>query len=74
MLLSVSEVAKRLKVNRNYVYKLIHSGLLPYIELGSMKVREDALKEFLANMEGKNVDEEMQNNFNKLPRQLSELF
>lgn len=63
MLLTVSDVAKRLKVNRNYVYKLIHSGLLPYIELGSIKVREDTLNKFLANMEGKNVDEEMLNNF-----------
>lgn len=73
MLLTVSDVAKRLKVNRNYVYKLIHSGLLPYIELGSMKIREDALNEFVVNMEGKNVDEEMQNNFNKFPKQLSGL-
>ena len=29
MLLTVSEVAKMLKVNRNFVYKLIKDGLFP---------------------------------------------
>lgn len=60
MLLTVSEVAKRLKVNRNYVYRLIKSGMLPYLTLGSIKIREDALNNFLEQMEGKNVDEEME--------------
>lgn len=56
MLLTVSEVAKQLKVNKNYVYDLIHSGILPSIKIGSIKVRNEALNEFLQNYEGKNVD------------------
>lgn len=57
MLLTVKEVAERLHVNPTYVYKLINSGLLPHLKLGSIKIRVEALNAFLAEMEGKDVDQ-----------------
>lgn len=47
MLLTVSEVAKALKVNRNFVYKLIRDGELEAVRIGSIKIREDALNEYI---------------------------
>ena len=47
MLLSVSEVAKLLKVNRNFVYKLIKDGELEAVRIGSIKVRREALDRYV---------------------------
>ena len=47
MLLSVSEVAKLLKVNRNFVYKLIKDGELEAVRIGSIKVRREALNRYI---------------------------
>ena len=47
MLLTVSEVAKTLKVNRNFVYNLIKDGELEAVRIGSIKVREDKLNEYI---------------------------
>ena len=47
MLLTVSEVAKMLKVNRNFVYKLIKDGELEAVRIGSIKVREEKLNEYI---------------------------
>ena len=47
MLLSVSEVAKMLKVNRNFVYKLIKDGELEAVRIGSIKVRREALNRYV---------------------------
>ena len=49
MLLSVSEVAKLLKVNRNFVYKIINTGELEAVRIGSIKVREEALNRYIEN-------------------------
>ena len=49
MLLSVSEVAKLLKVNRNFVYKLIKDGELEAVRIGSIKVRREALNRYVNN-------------------------
>lgn len=57
MLYTIAEVAKRLKVNRNTVYKLIREGRLKAVKLGSLKVREKALEEFLDNLEELGVEE-----------------
>lgn len=46
-LYSVSEVAKILRVSKNRIYKSIKSGEIPVIEYGSMKISEEALKEFI---------------------------
>ena len=47
MLLTVTEVAKMLKVNRNFVYKLIKDGELEAVRVGSIKVRKEALNEYI---------------------------
>lgn len=47
MLLTVSEVAKALRVNRNFVYKLIKDGELEAVQVGSIKVRKEALTNYV---------------------------
>ena len=49
MLLSVSEVAKALKVNRNFVYKIINNGELEAVRIGSIKVKKEALNRYIEN-------------------------
>lgn len=55
ILYTVSEVAKLIKCNTNYVYGLIRKGFLPALKLGSYKVRRAALLEFLEKYEGKDL-------------------
>ena len=57
MLYTIAEVAKRLKVNRNTVYELIRKGRLKAVRLGSLKVREKALEEFLDTLEEAGIEE-----------------
>ena len=47
MLLSVTEVAKELRVNRNFVYKIINNGELEAVKIGSIKVRKEALNQYV---------------------------
>ena len=47
MLYTVSEVAQLLKVNRNFVYKIINNGELEAVRIGSIKVREEALNRYV---------------------------
>ena len=49
---TVKEVSKILKVNVHKVYDLIKSGLLPALKLGSLKVREESLNEFITEYDG----------------------
>lgn len=51
MLLTVREAAKELRVNKMKVYELIKSGELPHVQLGSMKVRREALEEYVKGLE-----------------------
>jgi excisionase family DNA binding protein len=46
-LLSVSEVAQRLKTNKNFVYSLINKKHLNALKLGSLKVRNSEINRFL---------------------------
>lgn len=55
MLLTVKETAEVLKTNVDYIHKLRKSGLLPFMKLGSYKVRKESLEEFLAKYEGKDL-------------------
>lgn len=55
ILYTVSETAKLLKTNSNYVYDLIKKGLLPALKLGSFKIRRTSLIEFLAKYEGQDL-------------------
>ena len=47
MLYTVTEVAKMLKVNRNFVYKLIKDGELEAVRIGSIKVKQEALNNYI---------------------------
>lgn len=47
MLYTVSEVAKMLKVNRNFVYKIIKDGELEAVKIGSIKIRREALNAYV---------------------------
>jgi len=55
VLYTVQEVAELLKTNGTFVYKLINSGALPALKLGRMKVRKEALEDFLERNEGKDL-------------------
>lgn len=52
-LLTVKEVAKKLKVNPNCVYELMKAGHLNYLVLGSKKVTDFELQRFLKEAQGK---------------------
>ena len=51
-LYTVKEVAKIMKVNVHRVYDLIHTGLLPALKLGSIKIRKESLEDFLRKYDG----------------------
>lgn len=46
-LYTVREVAEVLMINLNSVYDLMNSGELPYLKLGSRKVRGSDLEKFI---------------------------
>ena len=46
-LMTVSEVAKLLRVNRNFVYRLINDGELEAVRVGSIKVKREALNQYV---------------------------
>lgn len=52
ILYTVSEVAKLLKTNPDYIHRLRKAGVLPFLKLGSYKVRKEALENFLKEYEG----------------------
>lgn len=54
---TVNEVAKLLKVNRNYVYALINGEYIRSIKLGCRKITRKALFEFLDKYDGIEFDE-----------------
>lgn len=51
-LLTVSEVAERLKTSEAQVRSLFKKGFLSYLVIGTQKVRESTLTKFLAECEG----------------------
>lgn len=57
MLYTVKETSKILKCNINLVYTLINTGLLKSLKLGSLKIRDKTIEEFLDKYDGENVDE-----------------
>ncbi|MGN1329151.1 MAG: helix-turn-helix domain-containing protein [Eubacterium sp.] len=59
LLYTITEVAKLLKINRNFVYTLINTGHIRSIKLGCRKVTRKSLLEFLENYDGLNFDEIM---------------
>lgn len=61
---TVKEAAELLKTNVDYVHRLRKAGVLPFIKLGSYKIRKEALDEFLAKYEGYDLTD---------PKQIKEL-
>lgn len=57
LLYTISEVAKILKINKNFVYTLINNGHLRSIKLGCRKVTRKALLEFLDKYDGMDFDQ-----------------
>lgn len=55
MLYTVKEVAKILKTNENYVYKIHKSGLLKFLKIGNLKCRKSTLEAFLEKYDGKDI-------------------
>lgn len=54
-LLSVKEVCDVLRMDKNRVYSLIKSGVLPAIKSGSYRVSESAIDNFISSNTGKDV-------------------
>lgn len=54
-LLTVKEVAARLKTTPGTVYKLINNGLLTSLKIGALKVRNKELNRFLNDNDGKDL-------------------
>ena len=54
---TVKELAALLKSNVDYIHNLRKSGVLPFIKLGFYKVRKEAVEEFLAKYEGKDLSD-----------------
>ena len=52
LLYSVKELKSVLGIGEANIYQIIHAGLLPYLNLGGMKVRKVAVEEFVAKYEG----------------------
>lgn len=52
MLYTVKEVAKLLRTNPGYVYRLRDAGLLKFMKLGSLRVRKATLEAFLEKYDG----------------------
>ena len=48
-LMTVSEVAKLLRVNKNFVYRLINEGELEAVRIGSIKVTAKAVDRYIEN-------------------------
>lgn len=55
ILLTVNDVAKILKTNTDYVYKLQRTGLLRFLKIGRLKCRKSTLEAFLARYEGMDI-------------------
>lgn len=54
-LLTVKQVSEILHTNTDYVYKLLRSGILPFLKIGGYKCRVSTLNKFLADYEGKDI-------------------
>ena len=55
-LYTIKEVSKLLKCNVNRVHELRKSGLLKCLKLGSWKVTEASLDEFIRKYDGQDID------------------
>lgn len=56
-LLTIKEVSQRLKMNKTDTYKLIKSGNLQALKLGSLKVSSYELERFIREANGKDFSD-----------------
>lgn len=56
-LYTVREVAAILQVNRNKAYELVKKGFIKSLNLGSIRVRESALQNFLETYDGMDISD-----------------
>ena len=61
-LYTVKDIASLLSISRERVYGLIYSHRLPAMDIGGLKVRHEALVEFLKSTEGYMIDFDHPNN------------
>lgn len=54
---TVKEVSILLHTNPAYIYRIIELGLLPALKLGSIRIRKDALEDFLRRYEGRDLSD-----------------
>ena len=54
-LYNVTQISKMLGIGKAKVYSLIREGLLPALNLGGLKVRNETLDAFLGRYEGCNI-------------------
>ncbi len=66
-LYSVKEVANLLSISKNRVYDLIYARRIPAMDIGGLKIRHEALADYLRNMEGYMVDFNHPENLYVLP-------
>lgn len=57
MLYTVPEVAKLLKTNVDYVYKLQQSGVIRFMKIGRLKCRKTTLEQFLEKYDGCDISD-----------------
>ena len=57
VLYTVSEVAKILKTNTDYVYRLQQAGLLTFMKIGRLKCRKSTLEAFMERFEGMDISD-----------------
>lgn len=57
ILYTVEETAKILRTDKNFVYKLIKSGVLPVIKLKSYKVTARGIESFVSKYTGCDVSD-----------------
>lgn len=63
-LLTIKEVATRLRVNKNAVYNLIKTGHITALKLGSLKIVDKELDRFIESANGNDLSD--LNNIKKL--------
>lgn len=57
MLYTVPEVARILKTNVDYVYKLQRAGLIRFMKIGRLKCRKSTLEAFLEKYDGHDISD-----------------
>jgi excisionase family DNA binding protein len=57
MLYTVPEVAKILKCNVDFVYRLQKAGLLRFMKIGRLKCRKSTLEQFLEKYDGCDISD-----------------